>query len=157
VAVEQTMRWTSIWLLGALLFSLGCGRQAEDLSTPEKAILSLEDAYRAKDIEAAVRCKDFLTEANLMLEEFPKLKERADGKVVTETAKILELAFRKEMKTKGFPDFAGVTARFPKVEPYRENIVVVTEECSYLDGSTTQQRLLVVKVKDGWRVLIPAK
>jgi hypothetical protein len=146
-------------MLGVLLLPLGCGRQSpQDLSTPEKAILSLEDAYRAKDIEAAVRCKDFQVEANLMLEGLPNLKARDDdGKIAAKTASILELAYRKEMKDKGFPDFAGVTSRFPKVEPYRDGIVVVTEECTYPDGTKSQQRLLVAKVKDGWRVLIPAK
>jgi hypothetical protein len=144
-------------LSGALLFTLGCSKHnQQDLSTPEKAILSLEDAYRAKDIEAAIRCKDFFAEAKLMLDALPNLNGQADDKLIAETAKVLELSFRKEMKTNGFPVFSGVTSRFPKVEPYREGIVVVTEECSHPDGSTTRQRLLVSRANDGWRVLIPA-
>ena len=54
---------SSACLLTALI---GCGSNsdssiAHDLTTPEGAILSLEDAYRAEDIEAAVRCRDFTT------------------------------------------------------------------------------------------------
>ena len=41
---------------------------AMDFTTPEGAILCLEDTYRKHDIEAAVACRDFVTEARLWLE-----------------------------------------------------------------------------------------
>ena len=37
---------------------------AKNFETPEGAILCLEDAYRRKDIEAAVAAKDFKIEAD---------------------------------------------------------------------------------------------
>src|SRR5262245_20677733 len=42
-------------------------RPSLDLSTPEGAILCLEDAYRRRDLEAAVACRDFVTQARQML------------------------------------------------------------------------------------------
>src|SRR5688572_22837053 len=65
---------------------------AKDFSTPEGAILRLEDAYRKRDIEIAVSCKDFLTEARLMLEKSDKVE--SDEELVRKTAKTLELSYR---------------------------------------------------------------
>lgn len=48
-----------VLVLGA---SPACGAK-----TPEDALRRLEDAYRAKDLELAVACKDFEREAKIML------------------------------------------------------------------------------------------
>jgi hypothetical protein len=134
----------------------GCSKQhAKDFSTPEGALLCLEDAYRAKDIEAAVRCKDFKMEARVMLEKLQNLQGAIDDQLIAKTAEVLELGFRKELEKKGFPDMTGVASTFPKVEPFRDGIVMVTEECSYPGGTKSKQRLLVSKTADGWRVLNP--
>jgi hypothetical protein len=135
----------------------GCGQKAivHDFSTPEGAILCLEDAYRAKDIEAAVRCKDFKMEARAMLEKSNMPKEQIDDELIGKTAEILELGFRKEREQAGFPDMSGITCTFPKTEPMSDGIVAVTEECSYADGQSSRQRLLVGKTESGWRVLNP--
>lgn len=140
-----------------LLLLTGCSQRAlvHDFSTPEGAILCLEDAYRAKDIEAAVRCKDFQTEARLMLEKLSMPKEEMDDEIIGKTAEVLELGFRKEKEQKGFPDMNGVTSTFPKTEPMGDGMVAVTEDCTYPDGQTSRQRLLVGKTEGGWRVLHP--
>lgn len=138
----------------AFLVLAGCGQKAivHDFSTPEGAILCLEDAYRAKDVEAAVRCKDFHTEARVMLERVGGSK---DDELITKTAEVLELGYRKELEQEGFPDMNGVTCTFPSTESKGEGIVAVTEECSYPDGQTSRQQLLVGKTDSGWRVLNP--
>ena len=54
---------------------------AKDFTTPEGAILCLEDAYRREDIEAAIAAKDFKTEARLMLQKTgPKTQRRGTKK-----------------------------------------------------------------------------
>ena len=127
-----------------------------DFSTPEGAILRLEDSYRAKDIEAAVACKDFRTEAQLMLEGLDNLaKDEIDDALIDKTAESLELAYRKEREERGFPDMTGIRSAFLKTEPYQENTVIVTEVCHYPDGCTSKQRILVGKTAQGWRVLNP--
>jgi hypothetical protein len=137
------------------------GKMAEinrDFSTPEGAILCLEDAYRAKNVDAAIACKDFRTEGRLMLEKLGRLpKGQIDDKLVAKTAEVLELSFRKEIEKNGFPDMTGVTSTFPTKEPRENNVVVVTEVCKYPDGGTSQQRIMVAKTDKGWRVLNPIK
>jgi len=142
--------------------SAGCDRRAVDVttphnfSTPEGAVLCLEDAYRARDIEAAVRCKDFRIEAHLMLREVEQ-DFSSDEEVLRQTAEGLELAYRKMIDTNGFPDFDGLDCRFVTRTPYKKNndIVVVTEICTFADGGTSTQRILVAKTESGWRVLNP--
>ena len=156
-------RFSAIAIPIALLSLAGCGQTGSqqiivhDFSTPEGAILCLEDAYRAKDIEAAVRCKDFQLEAQAMSEKIGASKEVMDDEVTKQLAEVLELGYRSELKQKGFPDFNGVTCTFPNTEQKSEGLVVVTEECTYADGQTSRQKLLVGKTANGWRVLNPVE
>jgi hypothetical protein len=141
--------------LALLLSAVGCQKQGPkaDFTTPEGAILVLEEAYRRKDLEAAVAAKDFVTEARIMLTQARKGMEQ-DAAVLKETAEVLELGFRLEMKN-GFPDFAGLKSQFPQTEKYEnfDDVVVVTEVCTFPDGGTSQQKLLVARTTGGWRVL----
>ena len=143
-------------LLVSLLFFSGCKKPMPnaDFSTPEGAILVLEDAYRRKDIEAAVAAKDFVVEARVMLLKLGHGMDK-DPEILKKTAEVLELAFRAEMKKKGFPDFTGLNSRFPSKDKYQEldDIVAVTEVCTFPDGGTSKQVLLVAKTPKGWRVL----
>jgi len=156
-------RLSAIALSIGLLLLAGCGQTASqsaivhDFSTPQGAILCLEDAYRAKDIEAAVRCKDFQMEARAMSEKIGASKEVMDDAVIKQLADVLELGYRGELKQKGFPDFNGVTCTFPTTEQKSDGLVVVTEECSYAGGQTSRQKLLVGKTANGWRVLNPVE
>ncbi len=130
---------------------------AADFSTPENAIRSLEAAYKRKDLEAAVQAKDFNAEAMLMLQninpEFAK-----DGEILKQTAEVLELSFRKQIKDKGFPDFSGIECSLTKAEPVTPTLVKITETCAYRDGGKSIQDLHVVKGVKGWRVVsLPPK
>ncbi len=118
--------------------NVGAQPASQDFSTPEKAILSLEDAYRAKDVEAAVRCKDFPIEAKLMLQKL-QTDFSNDAEIIAKTAEVLELGFRSEMKNSGFPDFRNVTSTFPSKKPYqgRDDIVEVTESVRSANGQVT--------------------
>ena len=68
----------------------------KDFATPEGAILCLEDAYRAEDLEAAVACMDFRTQARLTLTEANWPKEEIDDHLLDQTAEMLESSFRIE-------------------------------------------------------------
>ena len=96
-----------------------------DFSTPTGAILALEAAYRARDLEAAIACKDFMAEAELMLRRM-RLPE-IDEQIVTETARVLELSFRQFIHNHGFPSFDGVDARFPYAETLADNLVLLCQ------------------------------
>ncbi|MCA9066247.1 MAG: hypothetical protein KDA96_24435 [Planctomycetaceae bacterium] len=127
---------------------------SHDLTTPEGAILSLEDAYRTKDIEAAVRCKDFNIEAKLMLQKLEQdLSD--DPEILAKMVEVLELGFRSELKNSGFPDFRDIESTFSDKKPYqgRDDIVQITEHCRHGDGTTTTNTLVVARAADGWKVV----
>ena len=129
---------------------------APDFSTPEGAILKLEDAYRRKDLDAAVAAKSFPHEARMILAgKNPDLLANDD--IVAQLAQVLEAAFRKEMQTKGFPDMTGLECTFSSTEKRDGGIAVVTEICRYPDGGSSTQRMQVVQTDRGWRVLVPLK
>lgn len=135
-----------------------------DLSTPQGAVLCLEDAYRRKDIEAAVAYKDFALEAQLMADDLPifsKLKEESSDPNIYDQAihsltNTLELAYRAEI-TESWPDFEGLTSYFDGQESYKDtdNVVVITEVCLFPDGGYSRQKLVVGKRKNEWKVLYP--
>jgi hypothetical protein len=134
----------------------GCSRKEpeimKDFSTPEGAILCLEDAYRAKNLEAAIAAKDFVTEAQLMLEEtYPNGAK--DKEILRKTAEALKSSYIHFIKQDGFPDFNGLVSTFVKKEEIRLGIVKVTEKCVFPDGGYSIQSLLVAKTENGWRVL----
>ncbi len=127
---------------------------AHDFATPEGAILSLEDAYRNRDVEAAVKCKDFETEAQIMLS---KLQGNLgdDPEVKKQTTEVLELSFRQELKQTGFPDFRNLVSSFSAPEPYggRDDIVRIKEICAHSNGTTTTNVLHCAKRGNVWKVV----
>lgn len=123
----------------------------KDFTTPEGAILCLEDAYRRRDIEAAIAAKDFKTEARLMLQK-TGFKDHIDDEMVAKTAEALVLSFRAHTTAK-WPDFDGLESFFTKREPHSHGVVVVTEVCRFPDHGFSTQHLLVSETSDGWRVL----
>jgi hypothetical protein len=126
---------------------------ARDFSTPEGAILCLEDAYRRRDIEAAIAAKDFKTEARLMLEK-TGFKDDIDDEMVAKTTEALVASFRAHT-TAQWPEFAGLESFFTKREPHSDKVAVVTEVCRFPDGGFSQQQILVAETPQGWRVLNP--
>lgn len=132
--------------------SAGAQQTAHDFSTPAGAILSLEDAYRAGDIEAAVRCRDFKTEAELMLAQL-STDFSADTEILEQTAEVLELGYRAEL-AESMPDFDGVTSEFSEPTPYkgRDDVVEIIETISF-NGQQRSQKLHAARTGDGWRVV----
>jgi hypothetical protein len=126
---------------------------AKDFTTPEGAILCLEDAYRRRDIEAAIAAKDFKTEARLMLQK-TGFKDHIDDEMIAKTAEALVASFRAHT-TASWPDFDGLESFFTKREPHSDKVVLVTEMCRFPDGGFSQQQMLVAETPEGWRVLNP--
>ena len=124
---------------------------AHDLSTPEGAVLSLEDAYRANDIEKAVRCKDFRGEAEQILHD--KSADVRTEDIIAETARVLEMGYRTEIKASGFPNMKGVTSTFTEKRALSSDRVVLTEVFRLPDGSTHTEKVHVRRTKNGWRVI----
>ena len=125
-----------------------------DHSTPEGAILCLEDAYTRKDLEAAVACKNFVREAGHMLARIPNFP--LEEKLVHSAAETLELSFRAHFAEHGMPDYTGVKRAFPVREYESEDAVMVTEICTHPDGSRTLDKLWVYQIDGAWKVGAPA-
>jgi uncharacterized protein YegJ (DUF2314 family) len=122
-----------------------------DMKTPEGAILCLEDAYTANDVAAALACKDFETEARMLLEQIPSMAGYAE-ELVTQTAETLRLSFEAHMRSGGVPSFAGFHHAFPEREFLNPDTVIVSEICYHPDGRMTLDRLIVTRHGDEWRV-----
>jgi hypothetical protein len=127
-------------------------RYKADFSTPQGAILCIEDAFRKRDIEAAVACKDFRLEAILTAEDNDP--NMIDEDAVIELAHALEAAFRNETE-QSWSYFDELESYFESEEPLFDNVVCVTEICKYPDGGYSRQKILVGKSNKGWRMLYP--
>ena len=139
----------ALFSLFAVLAAPSFGDPVYDYTTPERALASLEQALIAKDIEAAVRSKAFLKEAETMAVQ--KLKERATKEIVASLARSLEASYRLEMKKTGFPDFASLkcTAKHELLAP---DVAVLTERCIFPDRGYSIQKLKAYRVNNEWKI-----
>jgi hypothetical protein len=139
----------------SLLFGAGAASavSAGGFDTPEDAVRGLEQAYIQKNVDAAVAAKDFGEEARFMLQKMdPKLA--GDPAILKQTAEVLELGFRNELRTKGFPDFGRLQCSFVEKTEISPGLVKLTEQCVFPDGVKSIQDLYVVKRDLRWRVVI---
>jgi hypothetical protein len=127
---------------------------AVGFDTPEDAVRALEQAYVEKNADAAVAALDFVEEGRQMLQKInPALA--SDAEIIKQTAAALELSFRNELRTKGFPDFARLKCSFVGKAQISPELVKLTEQCVFPDGGKSAQDLLVVKRDLRWRVTMP--
>jgi len=125
-----------------------------DFSTPEGAILCLEDAYRRRDVEAAVACRDFTTEAKIWLLERGNLNKQKKAEMLPEVTGTMEKACRNGMAKNWAVDWERAKSYFRNRGPYGDGMVAVSEVTSVPDGSLLQQRILVAETAKGWRVVM---
>jgi len=126
---------------------------AADFSTPQAALLSLEAAYDAKDIEGAVAAKNFRYEARAMLINLKSIKN-PDAELVQKTAEVLELSFRKHMKEKGFPNMSDRRTKILEVKHLAPDLAELTEETTFSDGFVMKETVHAAKSGDRWGVVI---
>jgi hypothetical protein len=132
-----------------------------DFTTPQGAILMLEEAFRRRDLDGAVAAKDFRVEAELALNSESASTPAIESQIVARAAD-LEQEFRKLMLD-SWPDFSGVTTVFTGCEPYppppgkfsATSFAVVTEVNRFTGGGFSEHRILVAQGAGGWRVLNP--
>lgn len=134
-----------------LLIDYGIDHFPADMRTPEGAIVSLEEAYTQGDIAAAVACKDFVTEAGMLLAQLPNM-DAEDQELLEQTAETLRLSFEAHLRADGMPSFKGFKRAFPEREWIDKDTVLITEICYLPDGHTTFDRLLCTRHGDEWRV-----
>lgn len=126
-----------------------------DLSTPEKTLHLLERAYREKNLELAMACRNFEHEAELMLHHLaikqPELETLPDS-TRRELAEVLEAQWQQA----GPPDFEGISSEVSSTEHYMGKFHIVTESGRHADGAPFSQRLFMSHHEGTWAVLCPA-
>jgi hypothetical protein len=125
-----------------------------DFATPEGAILCLEVAHANKDLEAAVACRDFVTQARLWIHESGCTPEQFQEKLLSEMTVTMEKTFRKGIEQFGW-GIPPVGCYFPQRTPYGEGLVVVSTVKVGPDRSLFRQRILTSQTATGWRVVTP--
>ncbi len=126
-------------------------RFEQDFTTPEGAILCLEDAYRRRNLESAIACKDFLIEGTVMLLNYDPAMAR-DPEVRKKNAVLAERAFRQKI-LESWPELQGVESYFFGRQDYADGIVAVMEVRRMPDGTFDKLNVLAAKTRNGWRVL----
>ncbi|OVE80664.1 hypothetical protein BVY04_05320 [bacterium M21] len=150
--------------LGALavLAISGCGYPKPDYSTPEKAMESIENAYRQKDIKKILWCKGFQLEAKFIVPDDPS--KLGSGKKVTKeqlammkdsTIELCKTKFMSDLES-GIPEWNGVKSKITNVRELTDDMVVVSEDIMPPDHNTIKSELFVGKDIFGhWKVLMP--
>lgn len=122
-------------------------------ATPEDAVRALEQAYIQKSADAVVAALDFVEGGRQLLQETnPALANDADS--IKQTAEVLELSFRDELRAKGFPDFGKLKCSFVGKAQLAPGLIKLTEQCVFPEGGKSVQDLIVMKRDLGWRVVL---
>lgn len=124
-----------------------------DFTTPEGAILCLEHTYRSQDIEAAVACRDFTTQARLWLQEQSSVSKEMQIEMLPEMTKTMERSYRETWVMHPRTGWERPQSYFVMRELYADGVVVVSEITLGPDGSLFRQRILVAETPEGWRVV----
>jgi hypothetical protein len=126
---------------------------AVGFDTPEDAVRALEQAYTQKNADGVVAALDFVEGGRQLLQETnPALANDAD--TIHQTARVLELSFRDELRTKGFPDLGRLKCSFVRKEQISPGLIKLSEQCVFPNGSKSVQDRIVMKRDLGWRVVV---
>jgi uncharacterized protein YegJ (DUF2314 family) len=126
---------------------------AADFSSPERALISLEQSYARKDADGAAAAKDFTFEADQMLRKMRSIGT-PDADLIAKTAEVLELSFRHELTTKGFPELEGVACKVVDTKGLHADLVELTDHCTYPDGSKSKETLHAQESAGCWRIVV---
>lgn len=146
-----------LWRIACILIAL-CAVPpviAEGFDTPEEAVRALERAYTQKNADAVVAALDFLEEGRQMLQETNPVAAN-DPEIINQTAKALELEFRNDLQTNGFPDFGKMTCTFGTKEQMAPGLLKLSEQCVSAGGVRSVESRIVMKKDGAWRVVLPS-
>jgi hypothetical protein len=148
-------QWVVLSTLLRLLLVLTAASavNAGGFDAPEDAVGALEQAYIQKNADGAVAAMDFVEEGRQMLQKInPTLANDPD--MIKQAADGRELAFRNELRTKGFPDFGRLKCSFVGKTQIAPGLVDLMQQCVSPNGAKSVQELLVTKSQLGWRVTL---
>jgi hypothetical protein len=123
-----------------------------DLSTPEGALITLENFYSEQSLEDALSCKNFDKESkNVLLELAKDLKEE----FIKETAELLKSAFIEDLQQNGMPNFENIERVFKRLAYNgKEKMQLIEEILIYPDGKEESNKFWIAEDENGkWKVL----
>ena len=121
-----------------------------DLTTPEGAIVKIENYYTEQSLEGVISCKDFEMEAENLLEE--------RGAIITEEiknkiAEALKSSLIETFQLNEFPSFDNIERCFTLMEE-KENQRLIEEKVIFQNGNVTFNNLLLgLSTTGDWKVL----
>ncbi|WP_286856715.1 MULTISPECIES: DUF2314 domain-containing protein [Sphingobacterium] len=139
-------------------FEIHCGYRIDngndffrsDRSTPEGAIITLENFYSENNMEGILSCKDFHLEAENVMQEH---NMQWDSKIHSKVASVLRVSLLEELEINGFPNFETIERVFNLLER-RKDQELIEETLYYPDGFISVNKFWVGLTKaDGWKVL----
>jgi hypothetical protein len=136
-----------------LALAAATAANAGGFDAPEDAVRALQQAYVQKNADSAVAAMDFVEEGRQMLQKInPTLAN--DPAMIKQAAEGRELAFRDELRTKGFPEFRNLKCSFVGRTQIAPGLVELMQQCLSPDGAQSVHDVLVVKSELGWRVTL---
>jgi hypothetical protein len=124
----------------------------QDYSSPRAALRTLEDAYTAKDLEAAMAARDFRYEAEDVLAALARangVKQQPGDELSIELEGILRLRFRQHALEQGAYDCTIV-----EEIPVNQHLLRLVEECvRKADGHRTRQVLHAFNRANEWKIV----
>lgn len=119
-------------------------------STAEGAIIKIENFYSNGNLEGVLSCKNFLMEAENLLNERGAL---ITEEILTQVVEVLKISFIENLQSNGFPIFNNIERGFI-VKEERGNLRLIEEKVIYNDGTITFNNLWVGFSNDNeWKVL----
>jgi len=121
-----------------------------DSSTPEGAIITIENFYTDENLEGVLSCKNFFMEAENLLKEREAL---ITEDILNEIEESLRLNFIEDLKVNGFPSFRNIERSFT-LKQKKEDLQLIEEKVIYSNGNITFNVLWIGLSDSGeWKVL----
>lgn len=121
-----------------------------DLSTPEGAIIRIENLYTEENLDGVISCKDFEMEAENMLRDSDLEINELTKK---DLAEVLKLALIEDIKSNKFPHFKNIERDFLLITE-QNNQKLIEETIIFEDNSTEHNKFWIGQSKIGdWKVL----
>lgn len=119
-------------------------------STAEGAIIKIENFYSDGNLEGILSCKNFLMEAENLLNERGTLKTE---EILTQVEEVLKISFIENLQSNGFPIFSNMERVFTLKE-VKGNLRLLEEKVIDNNGTITFNNLWVGFSNDKeWKVL----
>ena len=148
--------------IATMLSSCGENYPGPNYDTPEKAIETIENAYRQKDKKKILWCKNFMIEAKFIVPDDPSrlggnkaMTADQISKMQKINMKILKAKFISDLDA-GIPEWNGVKSKVTNVRKLTDDMVVVSENIVPPNQDVIKSEMFVGKGPLGqWKVLMP--